>query len=210
MKCCISKGWWENKLVLCQKDVICVRGYMEQASLCWEQAGNSLDSREVDIHWITNVLEGIWGSLLHFVMSDWGDPENLTTVWAQLSGFPTKTKMCLGFVEKQVSILAETGGKCSTQLSWRALVLPTAVTLPLRCETICKASKMPRNVNIILPFEVPVKWGLTDFSVNWLLLSVWLKVLFESRLFPCLRRTSTQLPWQSLGITFGKVLNFHP
>ena len=64
-----------ERRILCQV----VKRYPEQASFCWGWAGNSLDGREVEVHGITSVLEGIPGSLLHFVVSDWGDPESLTT-----------------------------------------------------------------------------------------------------------------------------------
>lgn len=70
-----------------------VKRYPEQASFCWEWAGNSLGARKRERQWITSVLEGIRGTLLHFVMSDWGDPGSLTTFWVQFSRFQPRKKM---------------------------------------------------------------------------------------------------------------------
>lgn len=93
VKCCICKGWEESRSLLCQKGIFCARLLREQASLCWEWAGNSLDRSEVEVHCIASVVEGTARSSAHFVVSVGGDPGSLAAFGFQLSRFQPRKKV---------------------------------------------------------------------------------------------------------------------
>lgn len=91
----------EQITVLPKRHLLCqvVKRYPEQVSFYWECVGNSLERRQLEVHWVTSVLEGTSGPLLHFVRLDWGDPGSLITFGFQLSRFqPRKKCQCVHFL----------------------------------------------------------------------------------------------------------------
>lgn len=78
------------------------------------------------------------------------------------------------------------------------------------CEIMFKAwKKNTQEHKCTSPFWSAI-WALFDFGAEWFLLCLSLKGPLKSRLCPGLQRIWIQLPWQNLGVTFRKVLNFQP
>lgn len=165
----------EQIAVVPERHILCqvVKRYPEQASFCWEWAGNSRDRREVEVHWITSVLEGTPGSLLHFVMSDWGDPGSLTTFWFQLSKLfqPRKDVNVFTFYNK------ETTAVC---LAIPLVMQWAAGLLSVLCTLISLIYQEVRLTGVGQWYPVPLApWAGSTGEVIWSLLdlqkwSVWL------------------------------------
>lgn len=72
----------EQITVLPKRHLLCqvVKRYPEQVSFYWECVGNSLERRQLEVHWVTSVLEGTSGR--YCTLSGWTG--EILGVWLHL------------------------------------------------------------------------------------------------------------------------------